>query len=65
MPVPKKRKKMEESEEETPDSELSEDEDNDSVYLTANVNKSGVIFIQAANLTAFAKELKLESFPVP
>jgi hypothetical protein len=60
-------KEMEESSE--PDSELSEEEDEDAgdndVYLTANIHKSGGITIHAANFNAFAKSLELKRWPVP
>jgi hypothetical protein len=54
-------KEMEELGEQSSDSERGEDED---VYLTAIVHKSGTITIHSANLNAFAKNLKLKKLPV-
>ena len=54
---------MEESGEQTSDSELSEDDEEVDVYLTAKVTQS-TISVNAANFNAFAKELRINRFPV-
>jgi hypothetical protein len=57
--------KMEESEDQNPDSELSaEEDDDDGVYLTAKVTKGGCISLQKSNFTSFAEELKIKRFPI-
>ena len=54
---------MEESSEQSSDPELS-DEDEDDVYLNANIYET-CLTLHAANLNAFAKKLNLKTFPIP
>jgi hypothetical protein len=56
---------MEELSEQNPDSECSEEEDDDGVYLTANAYEGGHITVNVATFTAFATKLRIKKFPVP